>query len=548
MAWVPEEQETLALDTAMLESDSAAEKDPSVRIVLADDNGDMRAYIARLLSRRWTVESAPDGEAALELVRERRPTLVITDVMMPRLDGFGLLRELRNDPVTRSIPVIMLSARAGEESRVEGLEAGADDYIVKPFSARELVARVASQVSLRRLNAKLDQHRTALAQLFEQTPLPIVVFSGENLLCISENPAQVAALGGRRILGKPLVEAMPELRDQGVPDLLLRVMRTGEAYTERELKTKIRRTPGGELEDSYWSCIYAPFVPDPSSEAVISIAVDVTEQVIARQKLELLSGSLEEQVRSRTAELESRTEELVAQANQIRYLSHSLLQTQEEERRHIARELHDSAGQTLTVLAMNLAQIVQNASRLSPSAAKLAMDSEELVRQLNKEIRTTSYLLHPPLLDERGLGAALHWYIDGLKARSDLQIGLEMPEQFPRLGAEIEMVVFRVVQECLTNIHRHSGSKAGVIRLSVSSDELTVEVADDGSGISATRLAAIDAGGSGVGIRGMRERLSHIGGRFSIESKGVGTRIVASIPLTGVSEVERASEGLPLQA
>jgi CheY-like chemotaxis protein len=130
--------------------------DTRVHILLADDNPDMREYLARLLRARWVVEAVGDGGAALAAIRRRRPALVLTDVMMPGLDGFSLLRALRGDPSTRSIPVIMLSARAGEESRVEGLEAGADDYLVKPFSSRELIARVAARLGQRH-SAPLDR-------------------------------------------------------------------------------------------------------------------------------------------------------------------------------------------------------------------------------------------------------------------------------------------------------------------------------------------------------------------------------------------------------
>src|SRR5262249_1570067 len=117
-------------------------------VLVADDNADLRQYLVRLLAGRYAVEAVPDGEAALAAVRERPPDLILTDVMMPRLDGFGLLRELRADPRTSGSPIIMLSARAGEESRVEGMEAGADDYLVKPFGAREVLGRVTAHLPM----------------------------------------------------------------------------------------------------------------------------------------------------------------------------------------------------------------------------------------------------------------------------------------------------------------------------------------------------------------------------------------------------------------
>ena len=135
-------------DLALLRRDAEAE---DARILVADDNADMRAYLARLLGQRWQVETVPDGAAAFDAIRRQRPDLVLTDVMMPKLDGFGLLRRLRDDPQLRDLPVIVLSARAGEEARVEGLDAGADDYLTKPFSARELIARVNANLELARV-------------------------------------------------------------------------------------------------------------------------------------------------------------------------------------------------------------------------------------------------------------------------------------------------------------------------------------------------------------------------------------------------------------
>jgi len=135
---------------------------PRGRVLVADDNADMRGYITRLLRAHWDVASVGDGEAALAAARRDPPDLVLTDVMMPRLDGFGLLAALRRDPVTRSIPVVMLSARAGEESRIEGLQAGADDYLVKPFSARELIARVETHLELRRVRDAAARERELL--------------------------------------------------------------------------------------------------------------------------------------------------------------------------------------------------------------------------------------------------------------------------------------------------------------------------------------------------------------------------------------------------
>jgi CheY-like chemotaxis protein len=226
------------------------------RLLLADDNADMREYLVRILREHWSVEAVSDGAQALEVAGRERPDLIVTDVMMPTLDGFGLLRALRADPVLRSIPVIMLSARAGEEARIEGIEAGANDYLVKPFSARELVARVAARLELSRLGQRLADERAALAHLFEQTPLPVAILKGEKLVFEAANPPYVQVSGGRQLLGKPLLEAMPELRGQGLDELLQEVRRTGAAHVGREQLVRVLRD--GRLQDTYFTFIYAP--------------------------------------------------------------------------------------------------------------------------------------------------------------------------------------------------------------------------------------------------------------------------------------------------
>jgi signal transduction histidine kinase len=224
-----------------------------------------------------------------------------------------------------------------------------------------------------------------------------------------------------------------------------------------------------------------------------------------------------------------------------------LLRTQDEERRHIARELHDSAGQTLTVLGMSLAQFAQKTGRKAPELAGDAEQIQETVQQLHREIRTTSYLLHPPLLDETGLYSAISWYVQGLQERSGLDVRLDCSEKFGRLPREMELVIFRLVQECLTNIHRHSGGKSASIRLAQEVNQITLEIRDQGSGMAVERLAEVQSGRSGLGIRGMRERLSQFKGTLNIESDGSGTYVFATIPVPTVASPEDDSKVEPLQ-
>ena len=260
------------------------------------------------------------------------------------------------------------------------------------------------------------------------------------------------------------------------------------------------------------------------------IARDITQRKRIEQELReseeryrMLADALETQVQFRTQEIERRNSDL-------RDLSGRLLEVQDNERRHIARELHDSAGQTLAALGMRLARIRGDAKK-HPELAKDVQDAEELVQHLSQELRTTSYLLHPPLLDETGISSALSWYVQGLVERSSLAVDLKVPDNFGRLPSEMELLIFRLVQECLTNVHRHSGSKTAQIRVERRESNVHVEVQDQGKGMSPERLAEIQSQGTGVGIRGMRERVRHFRGDLIIESNGSGTKVYATLPL-----------------
>jgi len=261
------------------------------------------------------------------------------------------------------------------------------------------------------------------------------------------------------------------------------------------------------------------------------IARDITQRKRIERELResedryrTLADALDTQVQFRTRELERRNSEL-------RELSGRLLESQDVERRHIARELHDSAGQTLAALGMSLARLAQDAKNNPDQLAKGIEDAEGLVQHLTQEIRTTSYLLHPPMLDEVGISSALSWYVQGLAERSGLQIDLKVPENFGRLPSEMELLIFRLVQESLTNIHRHSGSKTALIRIEREGDIVQVRVEDQGGGMSPERLAEIQSRGTGVGIRGMRERVRHFLGDLVIESNDSGTKVHATLPL-----------------
>jgi len=219
----------------------------------------------------------------------------------------------------------------------------------------------------------------------------------------------------------------------------------------------------------------------------------------------------------------------------LRALTARLLQLQDDERRRIARELHDSAGQILVALDINLS-LVQKNEGLAPNAANAVRESIALVQQLSKELRTTSHLLHPPLLDESGLPSAVRWFVDGFAKRSKISVDLEIAPDLGRLPRELETTIFRMVQECLTNIHRHSGSPTASIRIARNSNHVSVAVRDRGKGMSADNYRnSFGPITPGVGIQGMRERVRQLGGHLQIHSGTSGTTVRATLPVTNAA-------------
>lgn len=216
----------------------------------------------------------------------------------------------------------------------------------------------------------------------------------------------------------------------------------------------------------------------------------------------------------------------------LRQLSGQLLRLQDEERRRMARELHDSTAQTLAALALNLALVKQRTAQSDdPKAAKALGESIELADQASREIRTFSYLLHPPMLDEAGLAHALSWYADGYARRTGIEVDMDISPQWNRLPVDLETALFRIAQECLTNIHRHSGSARARIDVKADAGLVTLRISDEGKGLPRDAVAERGPATFGVGIRGMRERVRQLGGRLEIRDGHPGTIVEVVLPL-----------------
>jgi len=877
------------------------------RILFADDNADMRTYVARLLAPYYEVETVADGQAALERIRANPPNLVLADIMMPRVDGFGLLRQMQSDERTLGIPVIMLSARAGDESRVEGLNAGADDYLIKPFNARELLARVRSQLEIVQLrgesqegilnaNAQLNQRLTELenanreihasrratlnliedvleakealrasedrlrASLAYQTavannmaeglytldpqglvisvnlaaeailgwtsaelvgkkihdvthykhpdgtPFPAsecpslqvlqtgvelrehedwfirkdgsffpVVFSSSpmradgkitglvvsfrdnterkraeealqalndrlatelsasqllqeisaqliqegdtttlypqimdaavSIMCSDYASMQIlhpergsngelhllafrgfnpqtakfwewvrpdspsscgAALrSGQRVIvpdietcdfmagtddlttcresgiramqTTPLVSRsgrllgmisthwrnphQPSERQLGVLDILAR--QTADLIERKQAETAMREseerfrilantlpqlawmadttgwifwynqrwydytgTTAKEMEGWGWQSVHDPeqlpkvlerwresiatgkpfemifplrgadhefrsflTLVSPMRDADGKVVrwfgtnTDITEQRNAELALQEANSNLERHVKERTSELETRNTEILAQSKQLQELSVELMQAQDEERRRISRELHDSLGQYLAHAKMSA-----EALKKADATEKERKSVEHMIETLDKcltETRTLAHLLHPPLLEEIGLVSAAQWYAEGFSERSGIRANVKIPHETRRLPSALELGLFRILQESLTNVHRHSKSQSVDIELLLDANEVILQVKDYGPGMPPELLQRVrgkSGTGGGVGLKSMRERISELGGRFEIESDKNGTLIRVAVPLSnGAKESEMAA-------
>lgn len=247
---------------------------------------------------------------------------------------------------------------------------------------------------------------------------------------------------------------------------------------------------------------------------------------------------LDQRVKERTMELSLALNKLESEVNvrkdaeeQLRHLSVRLMNVQDEERRRMARDLHDSAGQTLAAIKMTLA-LLQQATVDKPESRQFLRDLDALTQEALQEIRTTSYLLHPPLLDESGFCSAARWFVEGFTRRSGIHVDCDVPDQAERLPENIEIVLFRILQESLTNVHRHSGASGVRVTFGRDQDDIRLQVSDNGHGIPQDRLRQLHEsnGHAGVGITGMRERVRELGGQIEVHSDHNGTTVNVTLP------------------
>ena len=548
-----------------------------LRILVVDDNEAIRRGLRLLLSARpdWTVcGEAENGLDAIDKAKSLHPDVAVMDVSMPGMDGFEATKRIR-----RLVPKCQVVIISQNDAGLVGKQAaavGASGFVSKMDVTGSLVTTIDEVVRDRFVPNDGDQAKMKMATavdlverkdpessgspsasvagrsfekaLFESGPIAVhlmaaIVGSSDDAI-ISKNLDGVITSwnkGAERIFGYTAEEAIgkhitliipPEYRQEEarIIEKLKKGERVDHFETMRMSKDGTQKVVSltiSPVKDGFGRVIGAS-----------KVARDISEQKRAerelresREQLRLLAEDLETKVRIRTQELEQRNAEVLQQSDQLRELSSRLLRTQDEERRRIARELHDSVGQIVTVLAMNFSSMESHAE-LDPRVSKVLQESQDLIAQLSRETRTLSYLLHPPLLDETGLSRAIEWYIQGLAERSDLKVQFDISDGFGRLSNELELAVFRIVQESLTNIHRHSESKTATIVLSRDEVGVAMVIEDEGKGMTPEKLAGVRAQRSGVGITGMRERVRQLGGVLDIQSSEKGTKVSVTFPAT----------------
>jgi PAS domain S-box-containing protein len=368
------------------------------------------------------------------------------------------------------------------------------------------------------LQAQLELDRNRLSDSFAQAPAAMALLSGPDHRFLFANAAYLK-LSGRKldqVLGKPIREVLPEIQEQGFVALLNRVYQTHEPFVASAREMRLNRD--GKEETIFVDFTYHPMRNMAGKvEGILFQGVNVTEELQARTRLEA-------RVKERTVELEQAEDTL-------RALNRRLLEVQDEERRRLALELHDSAGQWLAALKWKMALLVEDIAPQSTELAERVSECLTLLNELTKELRTLSHLLHPPMLDDAGLSPALRSYVEGFAERSGLTVNLELEREVPRLPREVETAVFRIVQESLTNIHRHARTQTAMVRIGHDSENVRVEIRDRGDGI--VNFTSLDDTLSkmGVGLRGMRERVRLLDGKFELQSGNWGTTVTATLPI-----------------
>jgi PAS domain S-box-containing protein len=485
-----------AAANAQREEASAREK---VKILLVDDNPDNLISIeAALESLNEEMVLARSGTEALRYLLENDFAAILLDVKMPEMDGFETAELIRSRKRSQHTPILFLTAYRNEEHLFRGYDLGAVDFLFKPIVPEILRSKVAVFVELSRSAQRQRKQAEILAKaelkfrtLLEAAPDAMLITTAEGEIVLANSRADDMFGYSRQELIRRNIRVL-------VPSW------TVSSYHAGELSSlcKDGSTFPSEISSS----------PLQTEEGLLitSAIRDISERKRAEQRIA------------------EQTQQLHEANRELRHLSSRIVAIRDEERRRLGRELHDSQGQYLAAIKMNLEMIETTDAALSPIQKSALTEAINLLERSMREIRVISHLLHPPLLDEIGLQAVVPWYLNSFSERSGIQIDLDMPADIAKLPDQVELAVFRVLQECLTNVHRHSGSKIAKVKILPQENNVILEVLDQGRGVSSQNGKDPVMG---VGITGMRERVRELGGQFEMSSSSGGTTVRVVLPI-----------------
>ncbi|MRW84848.1 response regulator [Pseudoduganella sp. FT26W] len=472
------------------------------RLLVVDDNADMRDYLQRLLQSQWRVEVCNNGVEALAAIEREAPDLILSDVMMPQLDGFGLLAALRAHPGTRDIPFMLLSARAGEDARLEGLQAGADDYLVKPFSARELAARIEVLHLRQRMRVVEGVAARRLQSVFGQAPVAISIMSGPRHVFEQANDYYQRLVGPRPLLGLTIREAFPELESQGIYELLDGVLATGQPYVGRSVQLRMRRAPDQEPTECWFDFVYQPLMDDGGQPyGVAVVAFEVTELATAKRAAEAANRAKDEFLAMLGHELRNPLAPIVTALQLMRMRGGDYAV---KERAVIERQTNH-----LVALVDDLLDV----SRVAEGKIQLNRQVLEMADAVARAIETAS-----PLIEQKRHVLTLDVPSSGLTVLAD-----------PVRCAQ-------VLANLLTNAAKYTEPGG---RLSIAArregGQVVVDVRDNGIGIAPEMLGPVferftqarqalsrSQGGLGLGLAIARSMMALHGGTVEAHSAGLG--------------------------
>ncbi|MEO8849641.1 MAG: ATP-binding protein [Casimicrobiaceae bacterium] len=495
---------------------------PEGRVLVADDNADMAAFLARVLGSRWSVEFATDGLQALESIKANPPDVLISDVMMPRLDGLQLVQTLRSDPATRTLPIILLSARAGEEARVEGLSVGADDYLTKPFSARELLARVDNQLMRSRLGEFDRTINRKLAEVFSHAPVGIALLDGPTHRFEFVNPSYVELAPGREFVGRTVAEVFPDLQGQGIAELLDEAYTSGRPVTVRSYKLDLVTPASGSVQPRYFDFVYQPMPdPDGNTRKIAVVVFDVSELSVARQAADSANRTKDEFIAMLGHELRNPLAPIVTALQLMRLRPGDMAV---KERGIIERQVHHM---------VRLVDDLLDVARFTRGDFQLQRELLEIWNVVTKAIETAS-----PLLEQKR--HALH---------------VQVPAR--GLGVSGDPVrLTQVLSNLLVNAAKFTNAEGEIfIEGERVGANVEIRVRDNGPGMTTEELTSVfqmftqgqqsidrPKGGLGLGLAIAQSLARMHGGELSARSGGLGkgSTFTLALPLIAATAVQEA--------